>query len=118
MFPFTYIREEETPMKAGLKIAAAVLTLALFAPSAHAQFAPFVHDGFLLRLAMGLGEADSEIDGELGGADVEFDGTAGDWNVAIGGVVAENLAIHGTFFGFWIDDPDQRISDGGSVTGG
>ena len=105
-------------MKAGLKIAAAVLTLALFSPSAHAQFAPFYHDGFLLRLSMGLGQADSEIDGEFGGSDVELEGTAGDWNVAIGGVVAENLAIHGTFFGWWVDDPDQRISDGGLDSGG
>lgn len=96
-------------MKAGLKIAAVALALALFSPSAQAQ-APFVHDGFLLRLATGLGQADSEIDDPVGNGETRLDGTAWDWNVAIGGVVAENLAIHGTFFGWWIDDPDLEIS--------
>ena len=106
-------------MKAGLKIATAALTLTLFSSSAQATtMIPFHHDGFLLRLSTGLGHADSEIDDPVGNGETQLDGTAWDWNVAIGGVVAENLAIHGTFFGWWVDDPDLKITGDGLSSAG
>jgi hypothetical protein len=70
------------------------------------------HDGgFFLRLSAGAGSASSEL--SLSGASAEMSGTSGDVNIAIGGIVSPNLAIHGTLFGWTIQDPDVTASGGG-----
>ena len=58
--------------------------------------------GFFLRLAAGGGVADTENSG----LPLDFSGLGGELDIAIGGVVAENLALHGTVFGWLISDPD------------
>ncbi len=65
--------------------------------------------GFFLRLAAGGGVADTENSG----LPLDFSGSVVELDIAIGAVVAENLALHGTVFGWLISDPDV----GGGVTG-
>ena len=65
--------------------------------------------GFFLRLAAGGEVADTENSG----LPLDFSGSGGELDIAIGAVVAENLALHGTVFGWLISDPDV----GGGVTG-
>ena len=70
------------------------------------------HDGgFFLRLSAGGGSASSEL--SFAGVSAEMSGTSGDINIAIGGIVSPNLAIHGTLFGWSIQDPDVKASAGG-----
>jgi len=71
---------------------------------------PREHDGFFLRMSVGGGHADTEIDDESG--ELEFSGIAGDYNFAVGGVISDNLAIHGTFFGRGLQDPDFELDAG------
>lgn len=61
-------------------------------------------DGFFLRLSAGGGSASTEISD--GTDSIEVSGPAGDVNFAIGGIVAPNLALHGTLFGTSMADPD------------
>jgi hypothetical protein len=74
---------------------------------------PREHDGFFMRLSAGAGGARTEIkdvpfqDEQV---DLEMNGTAGDFNFAIGGVVARNLALHGTISGWSVSDPDFEIN--------
>lgn len=96
-------------MKAVLRIAAAALTLAFFSTSAQAGN-PREHDGFFLRMSIGGGYADTQIEDESG--ELEFSGIAGDYNFAVGGVISDNLAIHGTFFGWGLQDPDFELDAG------
>jgi hypothetical protein len=105
------LKGRKRELKAGLRIAAAALTLALFSTSAQAGN-PREHDGFFLRMSIGGGHADTELDDESGPGEIELDGIAGDYNFAVGGVISNNLAIHGTFFGWGVEDPDAEISDG------
>ena len=65
---------------------------------------PRTHDGFFLRLSAGMGSANTE--NEVLDSDIEFSGGSGDANIAIGAVVAPNLAIHGTLFGWTVAEPD------------
>jgi hypothetical protein len=67
------------------------------------------HDGFFLRLAGGLGYASSDIDD--GQDKYEFTGGTGDLEIAIGGMVARNLALHGTLLGWAITDPEIQVND-------
>jgi hypothetical protein len=69
--------------------------------------------GFMLRLSAGGGSASSALD--LTGGKLELSGFASDVNIAIGGVVTPNLAIHGTLFGWLVSDPDIEYP-GGSVS--
>jgi hypothetical protein len=75
---------------------------------------PRTHDGFFLRLSAGAGSAHTELD--IPGAKTKLDGDTGDLNLAIGGVVAENLALHGTVFGWLASDPDIEVEGFGSGT--
>lgn len=65
-------------------------------------------NGFFLRLSAGVGVASTEFDA----TDIDFklDGPAGDVNFAIGAIVAPNLALHGTLFGWAITDPDGEFN--------
>ena len=78
------------------------------------------HDGFFLRLAMGVGGASTQI--EVDGTDYTLrsggDLNIGDGNIAIGAVVIPNLIIHGTFFGWDIGDPEYAIEGIGSAEAG
>lgn len=88
---------------------ALALTL-LAGPAAAGE--PRTHDGFFLRLSAGVGGANTE--NEFLDSDVEFSGGSGDGNIAIGAIVAPNLAIHGTLFGWTIGDPEVDVEGLGS----
>ena len=77
---------------------------------------PQTHDGFFLRLSGGGGYAESSVNSPIG--DVKLSGATGDFNLAIGGVVSPNLAVHGTIWGWTASDPDVEIgSASGSASG-
>jgi hypothetical protein len=99
-----------------LAMATLALAVALVLPlTAHAG--PRDHaDGFLLRLSMGGGGVTSSIDTDAG--TTEISGTASDLNIAIGGMVRPNLAIHGTLFGWYTDEPDVESPDGAATLNG
>jgi len=65
-------------------------------------------DGFFLRLSGGFGGTSSAL--EAANNKVEINGAAGDLNLAIGGMVSANLALHGTFFGWSTADPTVKIN--------
>ena len=92
---------------------AAWLLLPVFAGHASAG-EPRTHDGFFLHLSAGAGTANTEID--VPGAKTKFDGSTGDLNIAVGAVVAKNLAIHATVFGWLVSDPDIEVDSLGSGT--
>jgi len=81
-----------------------LLAAALFTASIASAGEPRTHDGFFLRLSGGVGYASTSAE------NVEFNGLTGDYNFAIGGVIAKDLALHGTFFGWSIGDPDIEVS--------
>jgi hypothetical protein len=82
------------------------LIIALFVAGAWAG--PRDHDGgFFLRLSAGPGTATTSFD--LFGADLEISGPTGDANLAIGGMVTRNLALHATLFGWVASDPDMSF---------
>ncbi|TVQ95845.1 MAG: hypothetical protein EA398_16775 [Deltaproteobacteria bacterium] len=67
------------------------------------------HDsGFLLRLSGGLGYASTRSEASEAGR-LDLRGATLDYNVAIGGIVAPNLAIHGTFFGWTMPESQFYI---------
>ena len=74
---------------------------------------PRTHDGFFLRLSGGLGSANTSVD--IGGTDFELSGRTGDGNIAVGGMIGTNLALHGTFFGWATNDPDFDVEGLGST---
>lgn len=104
-------------MKRGLCPTSAVASCIIVLLLSGAAFAgeARVHDGFFLRLSGGGGGASTEI--EAGSFEAELSGGTGDANIAIGGIVAPNLALHGTLFGFVLSEPDFEINDieGGSA---
>ena len=48
-------------------------------------------------------------DTEIGPEKIKLDGTGADLEVTIGGIVTPNLAVHGTIWGWMINDPDAEI---------
>lgn len=87
----------------------------LFVATTASAGQPRTHDGLLLRLSAGFGYASSSLDALYFPefdliADFEMSGVDGDLNLAIGGVVSPNLAIHGTLWGWSITDPDVEIA--------
>lgn len=65
-------------------------------------------EGFFLRLAGGAGPAGTEIKVDSDNR-LKFDGVGADLEIAIGGIVTSNLAVHGTLWGWIISDPDAEI---------
>jgi hypothetical protein len=64
------------------------------------------HDGgFFLRLSGGLGLAQTTLEGNL----MSFSGFTSSTNMAIGGGLFNNFALHATLFGFLIPDPDFEV---------
>jgi hypothetical protein len=65
------------------------------------------HDGgFFLRLSAGGGPARTEFN--EGTESMELSGFGFDFNMAIGGMVAQNLALHGTLGGWTVSNPDAE----------
>jgi hypothetical protein len=96
-------------------VACATLLCLALSGAAQAGPRPQTHDGFFLRLAPGVGGAGTKI--ESGGDEINMDGSAGVLNIAVGGMVTETMALHGTLFGWSIADPDAEIIEGGTEIG-
>jgi hypothetical protein len=97
-----------------IRLIATLMLCSILAASAHAGAAK-THDGFFLRLSAGAGSAGSKIDDSLN--KIDLSGTCGDVNIAIGGMVKPNLAIHGTIFGWSVSDPDADVTLSGLGSG-
>jgi hypothetical protein len=89
-------------------------TLTLAGP-ANAGGQPREHDGFFMRLSLGGGSGSANI--EEAGNKAKFSGGAGDMNLAFGGMVSKNLALHGTMWGWGVQDPDADITLAGIGSG-
>ena len=87
-----------------------VILVVLVPVTAWCGGAPHRHDGLFLRLSGGFGGASTDATDEFGDK-LEFSGLSGDANFAIGGMVSRNLALHGTFWGWAISDPDVEINN-------
>ena len=85
-----------------------VLGMLALAGPANAGGQPREHDGFFMRLSLGGGSGKATI--EEAGNRAEFKGGAGDMNLAFGGMVSKNLALHGTMWGWGVQDPDANIT--------
>ena len=90
-----------------MRRALVLIVFLILAPRAHAG-QPRTHDGLFLRLAGGVAFANSKI--EVGGESLEFTDIGGDGNFAIGGVIAHNLALHGTLWGWAVGDADGEFN--------
>lgn len=83
--------------------------LAVLVPLAAIAGEPRRHDGgFFLRLAPGGGYTRSAIEEE--GDHFALKGTSGSFDVAIGAVVKENLAVHATLGGWGLVDPKVEFN--------
>lgn len=107
-------------MKRTLSLLALAL-VALGPATAGASGLAQTHDGFFLRLSTGFGGASTTI--EDGTDELKFSGVSGDVNFAIGGMVSNSLALHGTLYGFSMTDPEGEFNGvsgdtDGSVTMG
>ena len=76
---------------------------------------PRTHDGFFLRLSAGSGSARSEFAGP-GLVEKLSGGGSGDLNFAVGTMIRPNLAIHGTMWGWLIEDPEMELATTGNPT--
>ncbi len=76
---------------------------------------PRTHDGFFLRLSTGFGAANADISDATGS--LEISGTSGDVNIAIGGMMSPNFALHGTLWGWSMSDPDGKLTLSGFGSG-
>jgi opacity protein-like surface antigen len=96
----------EGDMKKHLVTAAALAVLTMSAAGAASANEPKQHDGgFFLRLSAGLGSAQTKWD-DLDDDEAKVSGLSGDANFAVGANVGGALAIHGTFWGFSMTDPE------------
>jgi len=65
--------------------------------------------GFFLRLSTGVGGAQIELDIAPFGKQ-KYSGWTGDPNLAIGGTITRNLALHATMFGWSASDPTYELA--------
>ena len=94
-----------------------ILTFVLLAATG-ALAGPRDHDGgFFLRLSTGMGSTSTSLSD--GVDEMTLSGTAGDLNIAIGGMISKNLALHGTLFGWSAADPKVELNgiDAGDLPG-
>ncbi len=70
--------------------------------------------GFFLRLAAGAGPAGTKFSNDTGDS-VDLSGLGVDVEIAIGGVITPNLALHGTLWGWTIAEPDAEVVLGGGI---
>ena len=75
-----------------------------------------MHDGFFLRLSTGLAYSRATISDNTG--QLEIKGGSGDLNIAVGGMVGDNFALHGTLWGWSASDPDGELTAGGGTSSG
>ncbi len=92
--------------------AACLFAVCLFAVAPAEAGQPRTHDGFFLRLSAGGGYSSTSLDD--GSSELKLSGGSGDVNLAIGGMIAPNLALHGTLLGWSITDPDVDLTGFGS----
>ena len=104
-----------------VRCAVVLAFLALGIPAVAGAREPRAHDGFFLRLSGGAGHASTKLEegsvppfGPGTTTKIELSGTTGDVNLAIGGVVAPNLALHATLWGWSINDPESKLSISGA----
>jgi hypothetical protein len=99
-------------------------TLLAFAPAARAQFGNspeygggfHQHDGFFLQLTGGVGGLGSEA--SRGSSSLKLSGTGGLFSIAVGGIIAENLALGGELWGTSVSSPKVEIgSASGTLSG-
>jgi len=93
-------------------LAVSVLALAVVAAAPALAGEPRTHDGFFLRLSAGGGYGQTKV--TVFDEDLKLSGAAGDINLAIGGAVTPNLAVHGTLWGWAVSSPDVEL---GSASG-
>lgn len=65
------------------------------------------HDGFYLRLDLGVGYLEQKE--PMTGGDLKISGAAGAFGVAVGGALQDNLILAGHLFGVSISDPSVSI---------
>lgn len=95
------------------------LVLLLVPALASATQLPREHEGgVLIRLSAGLGAANFEGDNDLGER-AKFDEPGGNHNLAFGGILFENFALHATAFGWAVTEPRLEVDgqDQGRVGG-
>jgi hypothetical protein len=103
-------------MISNLRRTLCLVLLGVVAPGIAWAGGPRDHEkGFFLRMLAGGGSAGSKI--ESGSDSIDLSGTSGVFDLAIGGTVAPNLAIYGTFFGWLVSDPDAEVKVGGVGNG-
>jgi hypothetical protein len=89
-----------------------VLSLCVASSAAAQGYGPSpTRDGFFLRLSAGFGAAQSGLEQDGTKITIGNPGSA-DLNFAIGGIVSDNLAVHGTLAGWRISDPEVELSSG------
>jgi hypothetical protein len=81
----------------------------LFAISNASAGQPRTHDGFFMRLSGGVSYASTTVESDNKN-EVKFEDFGGHGNFAIGGMIAHNLALHGTVWGWDIADGDVAIN--------
>ena len=91
-----------------------VLGTLVSAGPAYAGGQPREHDGFFMRLSLGGGSGNASV--EESGVKAELKGGAADMNLAFGGMVSKNLALHGTMWGWGVQDPDAEITSLGTLS--
>jgi hypothetical protein len=102
-----------------LLVLAAVCVCATHAAAVAGE--PRTHDGLFVRVSAGAGAAHSGLDDPA--AEFDLSGAVTDLNLAIGRIVAPNLAVHGTLWGWSMADPDADVtltgfgSTSGSLSG-
>jgi len=69
-----------------------------------------VHDGFLLRLTLGLGYGSGTEEVPLFG-DIQLSGGAGFFSLDIGGALVDNLVLHGRLSDFFVASPTVYVDD-------
>jgi hypothetical protein len=108
--------------RTGLAAALAFLIILAAVPTTARAQARDHEEGFFLRLSAGGGSASTQVDvpanGFMPATTMKFSGTAGDVNIAIGGIVASNLALHGTLFGWSIAQPDLEAGGQSAISSG
>lgn len=95
---------------------ALVLLTAVATPTPARAGEARTHDGFFLRFAPGFGSASAKI--EDSGNSLEFSGSGSEGDLAIGGRIGNNLLLHGTLWGWYMDGPKGELKGGGLSTSG
>ena len=98
-----------------LLIVSSMTVVLLAAPSRMVSASDGAHDGgFFMRLSAGFGSTSPEASDA--GQTLELTGDTADFNFAFGGIVARNLVVHATLWGWSIDDPDLKLTGMGTET--